>query len=164
MIPSPLRSANVSDPGPLSHKHSLHRCATKTLRKSVAIYSPSQIYPLKSLPISFSPWATNYRETSTTSWAVICGAAVPHPLDLLSLSPTETASFSTINSSSFFLSYSRMAASFFLLLSPSSRSCNDLHSAPTIRREVKKKPLLNNIIHFLLAVDWLIIWGEGWQL
>lgn len=97
----PPRSAYVSDPGPFFHKHSLYRSATKIQRKSVAIYSPSQIYPLQSLPISFSPWAANYRETSTTSWAVICGAAVPHPLDLLSLSPPETASVSTINSSIF---------------------------------------------------------------
>lgn len=71
----------------------------KPREKSIAIYFPSHIYPLQSLTISFSPWAANYRETPTTSWAVICGAADPHPLDLLSLSLSETASLSPINSS-----------------------------------------------------------------
>lgn len=58
----------------------------KAREKSIAIYFPSHIYPLQSLTISFSPWAANYRVTPMTSWAVICEAAGPHPLDLLSLS------------------------------------------------------------------------------
>lgn len=70
--------------------------------KSIAIYFPSHIYPLQSLTISFPPWATNYREKPTTSWAVICGAVDPHPLDLLSRFPSETAGLSPINSSMYF--------------------------------------------------------------
>lgn len=77
----------------------------KPREKSTAIYFPSHIYPLQSLPISLSPWAANYRETPTTSWAVICGAADPHPLDLLSPSPLrQPASLPSILLFNFFFS------------------------------------------------------------
>lgn len=120
--------------------------------KSIAIYFPSHIYPLQSLTISFSPWAANYRETPTTSWAVICGAADSHPLDLLSLSPSKKPqpllpSIPLFNffpplvnvtpfSFPFFSSRFSFNLSFFSL---SSLSCNDLHTDSTIRTEEKKK-------------------------
>lgn len=150
----------------------------KPREKSIAIYFPSHIYPLQSLTISFSPWAANYRETPTSSWAVICGAAGPHPLDLLPLSPSETASrlsyqflysffFLPLVNVTSFLSPAFFSLSLFPLnlsfFSPSSFSCNDLHTASTIRTEgekKKKKLILNNKINFLSAANWLIIQGE----
>lgn len=103
--------------------------------KSIAMYFPSHIYPLQSLMISFSPWAANYWETPAPGWAVICGAADLHPLDLLSNSPSDTASFSPINSSVSFFSPTTECHPFLFLFPLCSLSCNDLHTASTLREE-----------------------------
>lgn len=145
--------------------------------KSSAIYFPSHIYPLQSLTISFFPEAANYPETPVTCWVVICWAEDPHPLDLLSLSPSETANLPHINFSLYFLSFSGECHPFFfpslflnlsffcfcLFLHP--HFCNDLHTTPTKRQEgEKKKLILNNKINILLVVGWFIIPRRGWQL
>lgn len=139
-------------PAPFSHEHSLYRSATENPEKNPPQYiTPSHIYPLKSLPIPFSPRAANYRETPTTSWAVICGAADAHPLDLLSLSPPETSrplslpAIPPVNSpppsptcecqppfSFLFFSFLR---SLFPQPFSSPLSCNDLHAAFTTKKK-----------------------------
>lgn len=161
------RSAGGSDPGPFSHKHSLYRFGTYTQGKVHSnIFHLSYLSTTITSDFLLPSGLQIIGKKPTTSWAVICGAADPHPLDLLSISASETSSSCPINSSISFFPCTCECHTFSFSLFPN-HSFSPLcpywftHS----KEGGEKKLTLNNEMNFLSAVKWLIILGgKGWQL